>query len=127
MCLPGTESTKSCCSSARPHTGRSLASPFPCVPASSGTTGSQPSAGNSAPVDTRGENTKTHWPLDMAESQGRCSSQTLTQNFPSDYEQRFTGGAAQTFERIFFLLSNLINTQKKNVQVPFDKYTTHSW
>ncbi len=59
-CLQGTESTASLlCLSAASHTGHSLSSPLsPCASASSGTPGSKPSAGNSAPVDTRGDNTK---------------------------------------------------------------------
>lgn len=60
MCLRDTESTESLlCPSAVAHTGHSLYSPPSlCASASSGSPGSQPSAGNSAPVGTRGENTK---------------------------------------------------------------------
>lgn len=60
MCLQGMESTVSLlCLSAASHTGHSLSPPLSlCASASSGTPGSKPSAGNSAPVDTRGENTK---------------------------------------------------------------------
>lgn len=47
------------CPSASSYIGHSLSSPLsPCALASSGTPGTQPSEGNSAPVDTRGENTK---------------------------------------------------------------------
>lgn len=59
-CFQSTESTGSLlCLSAVSYTGHSLSSPLsPCALASSGTPGTQPSEGNSAPVDTGGENTK---------------------------------------------------------------------
>lgn len=60
MCLQGTESTVFLlCPSAAAHIGHSLSSPLSlCASASSGTPGSQQSAGNRAPVGARGENTK---------------------------------------------------------------------
>lgn len=58
-CSQSTESTVSLlCPSAVSYTGRSLSRFLPCVVASSGMPGTQPSEGNSAPVDTGGENTK---------------------------------------------------------------------
>lgn len=59
-CSQSTESAVSLlCPSAVSYTGRNLSPHFlPCVVASSGRLGTQPSEGNSAPVDTRGENTK---------------------------------------------------------------------
>ncbi len=99
MCLQGTESTASpLCLSAASHTGRSLSSPLlPCALASSDTPGSPPSAGNSAPVDTRGENTKhlTKYlgHLDMEGSQGWSASYTMWHYTSyctfTDYKQMF--------------------------------------
>lgn len=61
MSLQGTGSTVSAlCPAEASRTDRSLSSPLSHrASASCGTPGSQPSAGRSAPVDTRGENTNT--------------------------------------------------------------------
>lgn len=65
------------CLSAASHKGHSFYCPLsPCVSAL-GTSDSQPSAGSSAPVDTRGENTKHLAPINVAESQGWSTSYTL--------------------------------------------------
>lgn len=58
ICLQGKESSESLlCPSAASHTSQSPSSRPPCASAPSGSPGSQPSAGNRAPADKRG-NTK---------------------------------------------------------------------
>ena len=72
MCLQGTGSTVSLlCPAASSYTGHNLSSPLsPCASASSGTPGTRPSEGNSAPVDTRRESTK-HLTNNLAAACGR--------------------------------------------------------
>lgn len=121
--MQGMESTAALlCLSAASHTGHSLSSPLSlCASASSDTPGSQPSAGNSAPVDTRGENTKhlTKYLAPPKMWQEAKDGELVTQCDCSVWfrvaDKCVLRHPAQQVKRTLFLLSNFTNRRKKTI------------
>ena len=115
--VQGTENTAPpLCPSAASHTGRRLLSPLsPCASASSGTPGTQPSARNRAPVDTRGENTehltKHLGPHTRQEAKAAALVKTLQQTFTHVLQNRYF---AQIIERIFLFIIKHYQRKKRN-------------
>lgn len=135
MSLHGTVSTASpLCLSAASRKGHSFYSPFACcASASSGTPDSQPSAGNSAPVDTSGEYKtpyKTLCPR-WQEAKDRAVVKTATiQGTIHRLQTNVSRGALHIMFKECSLYCHILqtHTQKKSSksQQAWDKSTSHS-